>query len=59
MEHSHWAKTATQMNVSTKDSGIQLFTLIQVIQETKKSYKNCRDDSTKYINVNLLYTGLI
>ncbi len=28
------------MNVSTKDSGIQLLTLIQVIQETKQSYKN-------------------
>lgn len=37
-----------QMNVSTKDSGIQLFTLIQVIQETK-----LWEDSTKCINVNL------
>lgn len=36
-----------QMNVSTKDSGIRLFTLIQVIQETM------REDSNKCINVNL------
>lgn len=52
------------MNFSTKDSGIQLFTLIQVIQETKQSYKSLWEilqmwASTKYISVNLLYMGLI
>ncbi len=40
---SYWAKTAPHMNVSTKDSGNQLLTLIQAIQETKQSYKNSEE----------------